>query len=212
MVSFSRGAYVACAFGGVMTSFFRSKILFIITIVMLLFVVLNPQFLPAGIRYRMSSTFSGDQVVSANVEDIRDVSVKRRLVIWGGALEMIKSKPLLGFGYGTFSYIIGSFAPGEGNVDAHNTYLIIAAEMGIPMLMMFVIILLILVKNSWWLLLNTKDKYFKAFALGMLGGIFGLIMANMFGSRLNSEDVSSYFWILAGLTMRAVIFEKKGEI
>jgi len=72
--------------------------------------------------------------------------------------------------------------------------------------------LFIIIKNSWWLLGHTKDRFFKAFALGMLGGMFGLLMANMFGSRLNTEEVSSYFWLLAGLLMRAVIMRKKKQI
>jgi O-antigen ligase len=212
MVSFSRGAYVACAFGGVMTTFFRNKLLFIVCTAMLIFALVNPEYLPAGIRYRMGSTFGGEKVVTTHVEDITDPSVNTRLDVWTGAMAMIKAQPLLGFGYGTFPYIIGHYAPGLAGADAHNTYLIIAAEMGIPALIVFVLILLMLAKNAWWILRHVEDRYFKAVALGLLGGIFGLIVANIFGSRLNSEDVSSYFWILSGLTMRAVLFRKEGVI
>ena len=63
-----------------------------------------------------------------------------------------------------------------------------------------------------WLLKNSKDKFFQAYALGFLGGIFALLMANMFGSRLNSENVSAYFWIMMGLVMSAVNMNKQGMI
>ena len=212
MVTFSRGAYLAFGFGSLVVTFFKNKFLFLAAIILLAVVLLNPEFLPEGIQYRLAQTFSGGRVISTNVEDITDSSVGKRMLIWQGALQMIKDEPLFGFGYGTFPYVISSYAPQVKEMDAHNTYLILAAEMGIPALIIFLVILLLLIKNSWWLLKHTEDKYFKAFAIGMLGGIFGLLVANMFGSRLNSEEVSSYFWLLGGLLMRAVIMRKNNEI
>lgn len=212
MVTFSRGAYIAFAFGGMALAFFRSKILFVFVLIGLFVSLLVPGVLPEGIRYRLASTFGGEKVISADFQDITDASAGNRIEIWKGAVGMIKDQPLFGFGYGTFPYIIGYYAPGLQEMDAHNTYLIIAAEMGIIALFLFILILFILIKNAMWLLKNVKDKYFKAFALGALGNIFGLMVVNMFGSRLNSEEVSSYFWIYAGLIMAAVAMKKKGII
>jgi len=56
---------------------------------------------------------------------------------------------------------------------------------------------------------NTSDPYSRAVALGFLGGLFGLLMSNMFGSRLDSQEVSSYFWILAALIMRLKILDER---
>ena len=212
MVTFSRGAYLAFAFGGYMTTFFKSKALFIVCSAMLFAIVLNPSLLPGGIQYRLGQTFSRGQIISTNAEDVTDTSAGKRMLVWKGALQMINDEPLFGFGYGMFPFVIGSYVPQIKEMDAHNTYLILAAEMGIPALIVFLLILLLVIKNSWWLLKHTEDRYFKAFALGMLGGIFGLLVANMFGSRLNSEEVSSYFWLLSGLVMRAVIMRKNDEI
>jgi len=212
MVTFSRGAYIAFGFGSLMIVFFKNKILFLFALILIIIAILNPVFLPEGIRYRMSSTFANQQVISTDIEEVTDSSVERRLLIWKGAMAMIKGQPLFGFGYGIFPYIIGYYVPQVPNADPHNTYLMIAAEMGIPGLIIFLAILFMLIKNSWWLLRHIKDRYFKAFALGMLGCLFGLIVANIFGSRLNSEEVSSYFWILSGLLMRAVIMHKRHQI
>jgi putative inorganic carbon (HCO3(-)) transporter len=211
MVTFSRGAYVAAAFGGLVTTFFKNKLLFIFSIVLLIVILVIPGVLPEGIRLRLASTFGGEKVISTNIEDITDPSAGKRIIIWKGAMEMIKDQPIFGFGYGTFPYVIGAYAPSVESMDAHNTYLILAAEMGIPALALFLIIVLMLIGHTWWLYRKIKDTYIKAFALGVLGGLFGLLAANMFGSRMNTEEVSAYFWIYAGLTI-AVMRMKKLKI
>lgn len=210
-VTFSRGGYLGCAFGGLAIAFFRSKILFILVMSLAVVMILNPVLLPEGIRNRMSSTFSDEKVLTIDIEDVKDPSAQGRIDIWRGAIEMIKDYPVFGVGYGLFPKIIPMYVP-VGNRDAHNTYLILAAEMGIPALIIFLIILLIMIRNSYWLYRQCNDKFIKAFALGLLGGLFGLLMVNMFGSRLNSEEVSAYFWIYAGLIMAAVRMKQKGVV
>ncbi|MDD4894965.1 MAG: O-antigen ligase family protein, partial [Candidatus Omnitrophica bacterium] len=212
MVTFSRGAYLGCGFGAIATTFFKSKILFAAGILLIIFALLNPVLLPAGLRYRMSSTYGDqDKIISFDVEDIADKSATRRILIWRGAIDMIKEYPIFGVGYGLFPHMISSYAA-VNESDAHNTYLILAAEMGAPALVIFLLILLMLIKNSWWLYIKTQDRFVRATALGILGGLFGLLMVNMFGSRLNSEEVSAYFWIFAGLIMAAVRMKQKGQI
>ncbi len=214
MVTFSRGAYLGCAFGGLATVFFKNKVLFFAAFVLIIFAILNPILLPAGIRNRMENTFYGGQVFSTDINDVEDPSARTRIILWTGAVEMIKESPIFGVGYGLFPYLIPSYAPNlsSGARDAHNTYLILAAEMGIPSLLIFMAILFILVKNSNWLYRKTKDKFIKAFALGVLGGLFGLLLVNMFGSRMNAEEVSAYFWIYAGLIMALVRMKQKKQI
>lgn len=205
MVTFSRGAYLACAFGAFMTAFFRGKVIFFLACVTAIVILLNPVLLPEGIQQRLAATFGGQKVISTDLGEITDPSASQRIMIWKGSLEMIKEQPLFGFGYATFPYMIGVYAPGVSGMDAHNTYLITAAEMGMPALLVFLFILFLLIKNSRWIVRHSRDRYFKGFALGVLGGICGLLMANMFGSRLNSEEISAYFWLLSGLTIRAVL-------
>lgn len=211
MFTFSRGAYLAFGFALLAVTFFKNKTFFILFSILLLFMISNPAFLPESVQARLASTFGGNKVISTNTEDITDSSATSRILVWKGALEMIKEHPLFGVGQGMFPHLIGKYVP-LGGMDAHNTYLIIAAEMGVPALLVFLTILFMLIKNSCWLLRKTEDRYFKAFALGMLGLVFGLIMANMFGSRLNFEEVSSYFWLLSGMLMRAVIMRRNKEI
>ena len=147
--------------------------------------------------------------MQTNVTEALDASAATRLKIWAGAVRMIADHPWVGVGYGAFPYIIGSYAGGTKGDDAHNSYLIIASEMGIPTLVVFLWILAVIFWKSRWLYRRSRDPFFKAMALGWLGGLSGLLVANMFGSRLHSEEISSYFWILCGLIMRAVWIERQ---
>jgi O-antigen ligase len=203
MVTFSRGGYISFALGGLAISFFKNKLFFIIITAGFVLAILNPQLLPGGIRYRMGQTIEGTSDFSeSSIEDSLEPSAARRVDIWKTAIEMIKDQPLWGFGYGTFPYVLGSYNGFLAGKDAHNSYIIIAAEMGIPALLSFLFIVFIFFKETLWVYRKASDKFFRATALGMLGGIFGLLAVNMFGSRLSTLEVSGYFWMLAGVILR----------
>jgi hypothetical protein len=229
-VTYSRGALMAFAFALTAVTFFKNKTIFLVLCLGMLFALLNPQWLPGGMRYAIDRTSKYEgrsfeeildmesgpksevEIWKGAYEDSLDTSSAVRLEIWRGALQMIKDNPFWGVGYGVFPYAISMYTPGIGEMDAHNTYLIIAAEMGIPVLLVFVLIILFLFRNTFWLYTRIEDKFIKAIALGMLGGIAGMLVANMFGSRMESEEVSAYFWVLAGLMIRAVLMKKRNEI
>jgi putative inorganic carbon (hco3(-)) transporter len=214
MVTFSRGGYVACAFGLYAITFFRSKGLFVLMLLSTVFAVFNPWMLPGGIRYRMAQTFESkgpsSYVESLDAEDQQlEASAQSRLDIWKAALELIKDSPVFGVGYGLFPVRIREIWKGGIEIDAHNTYIILAAEQGIPAVLIFLVIVFIGIVYAWRLYSTTRHPFTRSFSLGVLGSLFGLLMANMFGSRLNHQEVSSYFWIILALLMRLSILETK---
>ncbi|MBL7069005.1 MAG: O-antigen ligase family protein [Candidatus Omnitrophica bacterium] len=207
-VTFSRGGYIAFAGAALIFIFFRNKILFVLATLLLLFALVNPRFLPDGIRYRMESTFRNRAVFAQSVEDVVDKSSQRRIEAWKGGIEMMKQSPLFGIGYGLFPYLISNYAPVR-SMDAHNMYILIGAEMGLPALVTFFVVLIIMLFNTRKLHKMTKDKFFKALALGFLGCLGGVFVANIFGGRLDSQEMSSYFWIISALVMRALYIERR---
>jgi len=210
-VTFSRAGYISFAFAALTLAFFKNKILFLTLCFIIITAILNPVLLPKGIQYRMSQTFRNDHNFSVRAEDVIDKSSQHRIKAWIGAMKMIKEKPIFGIGYGLFPFLIPHYAP-VWNMDAHNQYILIAAEMGLPALFVFLIILLIIFFNAWKLYRKTNDPFMRALALGFLGGLGGLFMANMFGGRLDHQEISSFFWILSALIFRARRLEKlKGE-
>jgi O-antigen ligase len=214
MVTFSRGGYLAFGLGLYAILFFGKKSLFVLLLLLTMAAFMFPVLLPGGIRYRMGQTFTNQssyaemQAVPYS-EGSLESSANTRVEVWKGALKMIQAYPFFGIGYGLFQPMIRYYWSGEKPIDAHNTYLIIAAEMGIPALLLFLWIVLVAMLQTYLLYKNTSDEFTKAVALGFLGGLFGMLMSNMFGSRLDSQEVSGYFWILAALVFRLRILDYK---
>ena len=210
MVTFSRGAYLAFAAGGLSLCFFRSKRLFLAALMVLAAAVVNPWMLPSGVRYRFAQTVQDPN--EANFEQSLEGSSRTRLEIWRGAIGIIRDYPLWGAGFETFNRLISRYTPQRLYIDAHNTYLLVAAEMGLPALGVFLIILLLILAHAASLARRSKDRLIQALGLGVAAGTSALLVSNLFGSRMNAEDLISYFWLLAGLVVGAKVLVKRGVL
>jgi len=214
MVTFSRGAYLAFAQGLLGLAFFKNKLLFMLAVAALVLTVLNPVMLPKGIQYRLQTTFRDqtqltDVYETEHLEHHLDTSSGTRLILWRGATQMIGDYPWMGVGFGRFHSRIKEYTPEQLSMDAHNAYLITAAELGIPALVLFLLVLLAVFRVTSFVHKRSSDSFIRATALGFLGGLSGLLMANMFGSRMNTTEVSGYFWILAALMARAAMWTRE---
>ncbi len=207
MVTFSRAGYLALAVSVYAITFFRSKKLLLLLGLLTAVVVLNPNFLPQGIRYRLGQTLEEDPGHQSHAVHMGgkalDQSSSDRVKVWAGALHMIQEHPVFGIGYFLFESKIRHYYTGLKSHDPHNTYLHIAAEMGIPALLVFLWVFWKIFLEAHRLYRTTQDPFLKALALGFLAGFFGILISNLYGSRLNYSEVSSYFWILAALIFQA---------
>lgn len=118
-------------------------------------------------------------------------SMGTRLVLAHNALELIKLKPLLGWGTGAFPAAYSSYAP-EAQVkdvvraNPHNQYLLTWSELGLPGLLS----LLILFLTTAWIFYRSKRLE------GYLG--LGLVSAIMLGCTMNSwllDFTSAFFFV-----------------
>jgi O-antigen ligase len=78
-----------------------------------------------------------DRLLNPGRSDIEGEQL--RLGLWQGGLAMVRENPLWGIGLGTFKERIPQYAPPGFDIQflAHNTYLEIAAEAGIPAMLAF---------------------------------------------------------------------------
>lgn len=94
-----------------------------------------------------------------SIIDFGETSNSQRIAIWKETIESIKNKPLLGVGIGNFPVVLGQdlFLARAGS-SAHNLYLHIAAEMGIPALIAAVWFLFMLLNKTFHNFVREKDQ------------------------------------------------------
>ncbi len=112
------------------------------------------------------------------------------------ALPIIMSHPILGVGL--FNYQYHSFSSFEFWHPVHNETLRIAAEMGVPGLLLFVWFVVIIYKEAFKNL-RLKDPYLQKLALGVIGGYTAFLIAVQFGPQYQHYRQKTVFWILAAL-------------
>jgi len=157
---------------------------------------------PLTVTQRALSTF-----------DEKDPSINTRLLIWGTTLDMIKDRPMLGSGIGTFkinyldyqakylqdnpSYIKYWAHAGE----AHNEYIQIGAEMGLIGLGIFILIIFTFYKLIINFLKSGKNNQKRIIGWGLIGGITCFLIHCLFTFPLHVPALGSAFFIILGLTV-----------
>jgi O-antigen ligase len=125
-----------------------------------------------------------------------------RLSLWKRALEFSLSNPLTGVGVGCYSFALGYTREAEGILPrwqtAHSSYFLIAAEMGIPGILIFIYILIRTYKVFQSRLKNkNSDKSLETdtLAFPVYLSFIGLLVASAFISQSYSAIFTLYFAI-----------------
>jgi O-antigen ligase len=90
--------------------------------------------------------------VSGDAETGAEVSTRTRIELWRGGLAMIRSNPISGVGLDRFKTLVGDYNPKlysviDRNYIAHNTYVQLGAEGGLPTLALFIASILVAASN-----------------------------------------------------------------
>lgn len=145
----------------------------------------------------------------------RDQSAASRIEIWTAAWNLVKDRPL-GVGIGHFEGQIGAYGPERvAGRDAHNTYVLCAAEVGIPGLLLYLGTLGL----SWQTLARanrraramlTDPHLFELFVFAARLALVVYVVSGLFVSRLYTEGVW-WFILLPACISRAVEAEIQAE-
>ncbi|OQY20912.1 MAG: hypothetical protein B6I34_08045 [Anaerolineaceae bacterium 4572_32.1] len=160
----------------------------------------------------LGSGVLSDQMSFAQERMNSDDTANDRWVIWNAGFQMIKAKPLFGWGYGNYKRYAQQFqARTKNHVVAyahasHNTYIAIAAETGLPMLLLF------LTPLVWWLTLSKKawpqipKKGFWSRSLLIVFWMVLLdhIVVNFFSDMQHSTYGMGMWWITLGMIANMV--------
>ncbi len=196
-LTFSRGAQVGLIAGAFYFLWLTNRKAFVAAVLLGAVVLARPDILPPQITGRLSGTVVRK---SGPLLDRLDPSSRGRIEIWQGALAMIRDYPWLGIGYQNFKNRIGDYRPLFRGKDAHNTYLIVATEMGFPALLFFLIVLYMGWRTGLHVYRNSgSDPILRFISLGYLSMFAALVVANFFGSRFDSTEVTVQFWAMTGV-------------
>jgi O-antigen ligase len=152
---------------------------------------------PAGVIERIQMTEQTDN----SGEQVLDHSTESRFIIWEGAAKLIAEKPW-GIGLNRFKSEIGRHVPDFKNFDAHNGFLLLTTETGIVGVLVFLALLMGLFGLARKVIKLDNSEDTQLLGNAYLVALLGVVLCNLFGSRLFNGEVMGNFWVLSGLVAR----------
>jgi putative inorganic carbon (HCO3(-)) transporter len=212
--TFSRGAFVGFGVGSLVICWLRHKGLFIAAAALGLVLLVNPAWLPEGVRDRLESSVTERPHAQAtdDLAEQLDSSAGNRLYMWAAARRMIIERPIWGAGFGMAPRLMPHYTQGAvDHLDAHNVYLNIAVEMGLPAAGAFLVVLGLAGAAAYRLARQGREAWSIALGMGLVAGLAGLMAANLFTTGTLREEAVAYLWILTALTIRVSSLERTGS-
>ncbi len=193
LATFSRGAYLAVGFAGVVAGYVRGKLfLFTMTALCIGMLIAMPELIPESLVQRMSQTTS-DQGATEELDE----SSQTRLILWKAAIEMSIENPLFGKGFKSFPKLKGQYTEEDVHeADNHNMYLYLASQMGIPAVLLFLALLAKMYFTGIKVFRHQTEPFARIVGLSAVGMAASIGVINMFGSRMVDVAVTCYFWIM----------------
>ena len=141
-------------------------------------------------------------IVAARFDDAEESlfasRTSSRISLAKDALRIISEHPLLGTGLNNYKLFANPETAGLRIV--HNVYLLIAAEMGIPGLLLFLLFFFEVIRSSLKLL-KSKDEYLSNLGIAVLTGLGAFVIASIPSPDYRITFVKSHVWLLCGLLM-----------
>ncbi len=138
----------------------------------------------------------------------RWITTNIRWYIWNAAIDMVKVKPLAGWGLGNFTFFYPYYRVREYflqpeatpvTIHTHNEYLQILSETGIMGLLLFLAFIVIMITNAVRNKSENRDSG-SLIVKGCIAGIAAVLVDNVFSTNLRNPSTAMYFWFLLGLT------------
>ncbi|VBB06319.1 o-antigen ligase [Lucifera butyrica] len=153
----------------------------------------------------------GERLVS--IFNPTDTSATMRMAIWESTLSMIMDHPFLGIGWGAYWLVYPKydFFIQDAAVKiyhAHNMYLHIAAEIGIPGLLVFLTIMIGHARAAYCVLRSTQDRWLAGLMLGVLSAILGLAVSGFTDYVMYNVQMSMLYWLLNAMIVS--VCQEKG--
>jgi O-antigen ligase len=155
----------------------------------------------------------------------RDSSFRWRRAMWDKAARMIRDRPVLGWGVGSYPLQQALYyhpdAPGRSQLEiyytgptlkenAHNTFLQLGAELGIPGLALFLGIYAAFLATAWRALRPMRAGFRQAVLIGAVAGTAGQLVSGVGSPAWEFAECSLFFWVILGLGMAVAGIASRG--
>ncbi|MBE0640385.1 MAG: O-antigen ligase family protein, partial [Bacteroidales bacterium] len=147
---------------------------------------------------------------AASIVDNTTENRKTRLVIWKYTWEMIQDKPWLGVGAGNWKLVAPMYYDKDYMTTyyhnwrrPHNDFLQVAAEKGIPALMVYLAFFVMLALRGIRYLMRSENKARILQVLFALGGLAGYSIDSMFSFSYERVDEGMMMMLFAGIIIKA---------
>lgn len=150
--------------------------------------------------------FSG-KIISRLIDDDRGAA-EIRLPMIDVALAMIADNPVLGVGLSSYESVMRNYDETPELVTehfdwpVHNVYLHIAAETGLPGLLLFLALVVMASWRGWMVLRNSgADPMLRAMALGLMAGMAAYLITGLKEGSCFQTGLMRPFFLLCGLLL-----------
>jgi O-antigen ligase len=151
--------------------------------------------LPTNLGERALATFVGGEAPVG-----LEASNEAHTALFWAALRMIADAPLTGVGPYNFKTLSAAYSGLERDFIAHNSYLELAAELGLPVLLIFLLLVAASFRGLGRAVRPTTDpegRELAAWAQGLGSGLIGFLVAGLF----ISAQYEKWFWLVVFLTI-----------
>jgi putative inorganic carbon (hco3(-)) transporter len=195
LFSFSRGGYAAVLVGITFLGLVKKRSFLMIVAILLLS---WQTIVPNAVRERVMMTYTEGEGL--------DASAETRVDLWQDALEIIKTNPITGTGYDTYS-----FMHRLGYGDTHNLYLKVALETGVIGLLLVLLMLVRFWSEAYSLWKFAEDPFLAALGLAFAAVMVCSMVVNIFGDRWTYLQVNGYLWALLACVMRGHLIVNEAQ-
>ncbi|MCE5333669.1 MAG: O-antigen ligase family protein, partial [Desulfobacteraceae bacterium] len=171
-----------------------------------------------GLLVIVGLTILGSNPVMSRLQSLKnpaDTSFSQRVAVWRGCADLVKKSPLLGTGLGTFPWSFASVRPPGITLrwrEAHNDWLQIVSEMGLPVLIPLLWGLIVVFSRGLRGFLAASSRLKTGAVLGALGGIAGILVHSLSDFNIQITSNGIVFACLVGLAMGRYSWEKNRNL
>ncbi len=204
MFLYSRGGYLAALVSFFFFGVTKDRRFLVLLVLGLIF---WQTFVPASVQQRIQMSQQGQSGI--------DTSIESRYEMWDQAYELIKQKPILGYGYNATKKLgikTGKDQTYKKRESLHNGYLQLLLDQGLIGLGIFLVFFFICFSTGWSLFRSAEDPFLKGLGLGFAGCVLAVLAGILAGSYWFYLNVSAFYWVNLGLVMRGLEITKESKL